>query len=58
MTLTQFLTTTGAISDRDLRPALARALGEEIPRSRDSFDRFYGRVIVRLVESGALPHAA
>ncbi len=40
MTLTQFLTTTGAISDRNLRPALAGALGEEIPRSRDSFGRF------------------
>ncbi len=58
MTLNEFLIMTAEISDRDLRPVLAWALKDEAPRSRDGFDRFYRRVIARLVESGALARAA
>ena len=48
MTLQQFLTVTAEISDRDLRPALALALKNEVPRSRQSYARFYRRVIEEL----------
>ena len=54
MTLRQFLTVTAEIRDRDVRPALARALKKEVPRSRQSYARFYRRVIEELVASGAL----
>ncbi len=48
MTLRRFLTVTAEISDRDLRPALALALKKEVPRSRQSYARFYRRVIEEL----------
>ena len=54
MTLRQFLTVTAEISDRDVRPALALALKKEVPRSRQSYARFYRRVIEELAASGAL----
>ncbi len=52
MTLRQFLTVTAEISDRDLRPALALALKKEVPRSRQSYARFYRRVIEELAACG------
>ena len=54
MTLRQFLTVTAEIRDRDVRPALALALKKEVPRSRQSYARFYRRVIEELAASGAL----
>ena len=58
MTLQQFLAATVEVDDRDLRPALALALKTEVPRSRRSYARFYGRVLEELVASGALVQAA
>ncbi len=52
MTLRQFLTVTAEISDRDLRPALALALKKEVPRSQQSYARFYRRVIEELAACG------
>lgn len=52
MTLRQFLTVTAETSDRDLRPALALALTKEVPRSRQSYARFYRRVIEELAPCG------
>ena len=57
MTLRQFLTVTAENSDRDVRPALALALKKEVPRSRQSYARFYRRVIAELAASGALPES-
>ena len=54
MTLRQFLTVTAEIGDRDVRLALALALKKEVPRSRQSYVRFYRRVIEDLAASGAL----
>ncbi len=60
--LQQFLTLTEEVRDRDLRPAIALALGAEVPRDRQSYARFYHRVLenldslelTRLSESKAL----
>ena len=52
MTLRQFLTVTAEISDRDLRPALALALKKEVPRSQQSYARFYCRVIEEIAACG------
>ena len=60
--LQQFLTLTDGVSDRDLRPALALALGTQVPRDRQGYARFYHRVLdeldslelVRLSEAKAL----
>ncbi len=62
MTLQRFLTVTAEISERDLRPALALALGTGVPRDRQGYARFYHRVLeildspelTRLSESKAL----
>ena len=53
MTLQEFLKLTAEVDDRDLRPALALALQSEVPRSRESYARFYRRVIDTLIESEA-----
>ncbi|MCZ6755692.1 MAG: hypothetical protein O7E49_10305 [Gemmatimonadetes bacterium] len=52
MTLRDFLTVTAEISDRDLRPALALALKKEVPRSQQSYARFYHRVLDELAVCG------
>ena len=51
MTLQEFLKATAEVDDRALRPALVLALRWEVPRSRESFGRFYRRVIDSLIES-------
>ena len=48
MTLHEFLDRTATINDRDIRPALALALKNEIPRSREGYARFYRRVMDHL----------
>jgi hypothetical protein len=48
MTLQQFLTNVAGVSDRELRPALALALKDEVPRSREAYARFYRRVLGHL----------
>ena len=53
MTLQEFLKLTAEVDDRDLRPALALALQLEVPRSRESYARFYRRVVDILIESDA-----
>ena len=53
MTLQEFLKLTAEVDDHDLRPALALALQSEVPRSRESYARFYRRVIDTLIESEA-----
>ena len=53
MTLQEFLKLTAEVDDRDLRPALARALRLEVPRSRESYARFYRRVADTLIDSAA-----
>ena len=53
MTLQEFLKFTADVDDRDLRPALALALQSEVPRSRESYARFYRRVIDMLIELDA-----
>ena len=52
MTLRQFLTVTAEVRDRDVRAALALALKQEVPRSRQSYARFYRRVIEELAACG------
>ena len=54
MTLRQFLTVTAEVRELDVRAALALALKKELPRSRQSYARFYRRVVEELVASGAL----
>ena len=54
MTLHEFLDHTAAVSDRDIRPALALALKDEIPRSREGYSRFYRRVLDNLDEARGL----
>ena len=49
MTLLQFLASTAARADEDVRPAMAMALKVEVPRSREGYARFYRRVIAELV---------
>ncbi len=51
MTLQEFLKLTAEVDDRELRPAVALALQSEVPRSRESYARFYRRVIDTLIES-------
>ena len=51
MTLHEFLDRTATINDRDIRPALALALKNEIPRSREGYARFYRRVMDHLNEA-------
>ena len=46
--LRQFLTLTDGVHDRALRPALALALGTEVPRDRQGYARFYHRVLENL----------
>ena len=53
MTLQEFLKLTADIDDLELRPALALSLQSEVPRSRESYARFYRRVIDTLIESAA-----
>ena len=53
MTLQEFLTLTTEVDDRDLRPALALALQSEVPRSRESYARFYRRGTDTLIEPKA-----
>ncbi len=53
MTLQEFLKLTAEVDDRDVRPALALALRLEVPRSRESYARFYRRVVDTLIESDA-----
>ena len=57
MTLRQFLTVTAEIGDQDVRPALAHALKKEVPKSRQSYARFYRQVVEELTTSGALARA-
>ena len=54
MTLRRFLTVTTEVRELDVRAALALALKKELPRSRQSYARFYRRVVEELVASGAL----
>ena len=54
MTLRQFLTVTAEFRERDVRAALALALKREVPRSRQSYSRFYRQVVEELAASGAL----
>ena len=54
MTLRQFLTVTAEVRELDVRAALALALKKELPRSRQSYARFYRRVVEELAASGAL----
>ena len=51
MTLRQFLTVTAEVRELDVRAALALALKKELPRSRQSYARFYRRVVEELVAS-------
>ncbi len=46
--LRQFLTLTDGVHDRALRPALALALGTEVPRDRQGYAHFYHRVLEKL----------
>ena len=48
MTLRQFLNVTDGVRDRDLRPAIALALGAEVPNDRQGYARFYHRVLKQL----------
>jgi hypothetical protein len=58
MTLDDFLTATAHVPEPVLRMAMTRALAIEPARAPAAYQRFYGRVIAFLRESGVPPAVA